>query len=87
MRSANKKGRGKRNGCKEASVQEKRGRPLLMGDYLDEQLRAYITEIRQMGLVVNTSVLIAAAKGLVLHHDSNWLRDIWSFQSTGLREG
>lgn len=54
---------------------KKRGRPLLLGDYLDEQLRAYVAEIRQIGLVVNTSVLIAAAKGLVLHHDSNWLRE------------
>ena len=26
-------------------------------------------------LVLNTSVLIAAAKGLVLHHDSNWLKE------------
>ena len=52
---------------------KKRGRLLLLGDYLDGQLRACITEIRQMGLVVNTSVLIAAAKWLVLHHDSNWL--------------
>ena len=54
---------------------KKRGRPLLLGDYIDEQLRAYVAEIRQLGLVVNTSVLIAAAKGLFLHHDSNWLRE------------
>ena len=51
---------------------KKRGRPLLLGDYLDKQLRAYVAEIRQLGLVVNTSVLIA---GLVLHHDSNWSRE------------
>ena len=54
---------------------KKRGRPLLLGDYLDGQLRAYVEEIRQMGLAVNTSVLIAAAKGLVLYYDSNWLRE------------
>ena len=54
---------------------KKRGRPLLLGDYLDRQLWAYVAEIRQMGLVVNTSVLIAAAKGLVLHHNRNWLRE------------
>ena len=47
---------------------------MLLGDYLDEQLRAYVAEILQLGLVVNTSVLIVAARGLVLHHDSNWLR-------------
>jgi len=52
---------------------KKRGRLLLLGDYLDGQLQAYITEIRQMGLVVNTSIFIAAAKGLVFHRDSNWL--------------
>ena len=28
-----------------------------------------------MGLVLNTSFLIVAATGLVLHHDSNWLRE------------
>ena len=50
---------------------KKRGRPLLLGDYLGEQLWAYVAEIRQLGLIVNTSILIAAAKGLVLHHDSN----------------
>jgi len=54
---------------------KKRGRPLLLGDYLDRQLQAYVTEIRQMGLVLNTSVLLAAAKGLVLYHDSNWLKE------------
>jgi len=54
---------------------KKRGRPLLLGDYLDGQLRAYVTEIRQMSLVVNTSVLVAAVKGLILHHDSNWIRE------------
>ena len=54
---------------------KKRGRPLLLGDYLDEQLRAYVAEICQLGLVVNISDLKAAAKGLVLHHDSNWSRE------------
>ena len=38
-------------------------------------MQVYVAEIRQLGLVVNTSVLIAAAKGLVLHHGSNWLRE------------
>ena len=41
---------------------KKRGRPLLLGDYLDEKLRAYVTKHRQISLVVNASVLIAAAK-------------------------
>ena len=36
----------------------------------------YVTEIRQIALIAaNTSVLIAAVKGLVLHHNSNWLRE------------
>jgi len=48
---------------------------LILGHYLDEQLQACITEICDMGLVLNTSVLIAAAKGLVLNHDSNWLSE------------
>jgi len=39
---------------------KKRGRPL---DYLYHRLQAYDTEIRRMSLVLNTSVLIAAAKG------------------------
>jgi len=54
---------------------KKRGRPLLLRDYLDGQLWAYVIEICQMGLVINTSVLIAVVKELVLHHNSNWLRE------------
>ena len=73
-RFTNKDGEGREMVIKKLPY-KKRGRPLLLGDYLDGQLQAYVTEIRQMGLDVNTSVLIAAAKGLVLHHDSNWLRE------------
>jgi len=56
---------------------KKRGRLLLLGD-LDGQLQVYITEIRQISPVVNTSVLIAAAKGLVLHHEQLVKREWWT---------
>ena len=39
-RFTNKDGRGKRNVVKKLPY-KKRGRPLLLGDYLDGQLRAY----------------------------------------------
>ncbi len=42
---------------------KKRGRPLLLGEELEEQVRAYLTSLRENGAVVNTAILIACAKG------------------------
>jgi len=66
---------------------KKKGRPILLGDYVDKQFKAYAMEIHCMGLVLITSVLIAAA---VLHNDSNLLKENGGHlncQPTGQREG
>ena len=41
------------------------GRPLLLGKDLDSQVQAYITALRKAGGVVDTSVVIGAAEGIV----------------------
>ena len=53
---------------------EKTGRPLLLGENLDKQVRAYLEALRENGAVVNTAITIACAKGVVKHFDSN----LWS---------
>ena len=50
----------------------KRGRPLL-GAKLDARVQLYIKEMRKNGVVINTSVVMAAAEGIVMHHDANLL--------------
>ena len=52
---------------------KKRGCPLLLGAELDARVQLYIKEKRKNGVVVNTSVVMAAAEGIVMHHDANLL--------------
>jgi len=44
----------------------------MVGKYIDGQLKSLRCQNSSNG---NTSIPIAAAKGLVLYHDSNWLKD------------
>ena len=52
---------------------KKKGRPLLLGDELDRQVQAYIGKVREGGCVVNSAIVIAAARGLVSKHDGRLL--------------
>ena len=52
----------------------KRGRPLLLGNELDEQEKMYITALRSNGAVVNSAIVMVCAEGLVKSHDSNLLQ-------------
>ena len=52
---------------------KKQGRPLLLGAELDARVQQYIKEMRKNGVVINTSVVMAAAEGVVMHHDANLL--------------
>ena len=52
---------------------KKRGRPLLLGAELDARVQLYVKEMRKNGVVINTSVVMAAAEGIVMHHDANLL--------------
>ena len=45
---------------------KKRGRPLLIGEKLDGEVKAYIRAIRDIGGVVTTTITIAAGKALLV---------------------
>lgn len=49
------------------------GRPLLLGDELDKQVRDHIIFLRDNGSVVNTAIVMGTAVGLVSHEDANLL--------------
>ena len=55
---------------------KKTGRPLMTGDELDKQVSDYIGYLRSAGAVVNTSVVITSAKGILMHKDANLLLGI-----------
>ena len=42
---------------------KKRGRPLLLGTKLDDDVKSYVKAVREAGGVITTSITIAAAKG------------------------
>ena len=46
---------------------------LLLGRELDRQVQAYLILLREAGGVVNTSIAIAAATGIIRWHNSNLL--------------
>ena len=54
-------------------VDKKRGCPYLLGEKLEMQTRAYLQTLRANGAVVNTSIAIECAEGLVMNEDSNLL--------------
>jgi len=69
----------KRKHDEEPEVKElppkKRGRPLLIGPQLDDRVQVYVKEMRKTGVVINTAVVMAAAEGIVKHHDANLIED------------
>ena len=52
---------------------KKTGRPLLLGEELDQQVRHYLAELRTLGGVVNTRVAIAVGIGIVTSKDATLL--------------
>lgn len=56
-----------------ALPEKKRGRPYLLGEELEMQVRVYWTALREHGAVVNTAVVIGCAEGMVKSNDSNLL--------------
>lgn len=44
---------------------KKKGRPLLLSNELDRQVRDYVEALQKKGVVVNTAIVIAAAHGIV----------------------
>ena len=52
---------------------KKRGRPYLLGEELDKQVRSYLIALRERGGVVNTAIVLACAEGIIKNYDSNIL--------------
>ena len=70
-------GKSRREGSEVFTVQKlpekKRGRPFLLGEELEMQVRAYLTALRLNGAVVNTAIAIGCAEGIVKNKDSRLL--------------
>ena len=47
-------------------VPKKRGRPLLISEELDGQVKEHIKELRRLGVVINNDVVIAVGTGIVM---------------------
>ena len=54
---------------------KRRGRPLLIGDHLEAEVRQFLEAIRRSGSVVNTEVTIGTAIGVVTSYDANLLAE------------
>ena len=52
---------------------KKTGRPLLVTEELDTQIQEYIKELRKRGLAINTSIVIASGRGIIMNKDANLL--------------
>ena len=51
------------------------GRPLLIGDKLDEEVKAYIREVRHLGGVITSKVKMSAASVIEQKHDRMMLSE------------
>ena len=54
-------------------VDRKCGRPLLLGNELDQQVQAYGNDLRLNDGIVNTAIIIATGEGIIKDYDSNLL--------------
>ena len=52
---------------------KKRGRPLLLGEVLDQKVKSYVIAMRSRGAVVNTSVVVGVASGVVASEGDRYL--------------
>ena len=57
----------------------KRGRPLLLGDTLDSEVKSYIRSFRERGGLVTTEITMAAARAIVRKYNPGLIAD----ESTG----
>ena len=56
------------------ALQKKRGRPLLLGD-IDSQVQTYLKKVRDSGGVINSRIVMSAARGLVLYYNPSLLKE------------
>ena len=55
--------------------EKRQGRPLLLGEEVEKQVKWFLKGIRQSGGVVNSQIVIATAKGVVTAKDANLLAE------------
>ena len=48
---------------------------MLLGEEMDEQVRAYISKLRANDCPINTAIVIATGQGIVEDYDSNLLSE------------
>ena len=69
----------RRKAGKDLAVKElpnkKAGRPLMLGEALDGQVKAYLTELGRVGGVANIAIAMASARGIVRKKDSRMLAE------------
>ena len=49
---------------------KKQGQPLLLPDELDRQVQKHVKDFRKRGLPINSAVVIAAAKGILMNKNA-----------------
>ena len=52
---------------------KRRGRPVLLGEELDQKLQQYLLKVREGGGVVSARIAVASARGILLHSDCSSL--------------
>ena len=57
---------------------KKRGRPLLLGKNVNEQVQLYLLKIRENGGIVTASVVVAATMGILMSRDRTQLAEFGS---------
>ena len=55
--------------------EKSRGRPLLVGSELEEQVKLFVGQLRRSWAVVNSAIVRAAARGIILAKDANLLEE------------
>ena len=65
--------------------EKKLGRPLLLGNELDVQVKEYIKYLREQGTAVNTAVVIT--EGIVKSKDANLLKGNGGFGGIEITKG
>ena len=55
--------------------EKSRGRPLLIGSELEEQVKSFVGQLRRSWAVVNSAIVRAAARGIILAKDANFLEE------------
>ena len=55
--------------------EKSKGRPLLIGSELEEQVKSFVGQLRSSGAVVNSAIVRTAARDISLAKDANLLKE------------